>query len=252
MHKIAITSGKGGVGKTSLSANLGIALTQAGARTTLFDADLQLANVDVTLGIQPAYTLQHVVSGERTLSEAICNGPGGLRVIAGGSAISILMAAGPKRMGMFLDQLDGLASNTDFLLFDTSAGLDNRVVTFWKAADEILVITTPDPTSVTDAYATIKVAVRRAPETPISVIVNMANDDIEAAAVFRTLADIAARFLDTKISLLGTIPMDTMAAACIRKRSPFMITAPNCPAAHRLKKVAASLQSRFESGLLAA
>ncbi|HTQ10448.1 MAG TPA: P-loop NTPase, partial [Fimbriimonadaceae bacterium] len=163
MHRIAITSGKGGVGKTNLAANLGIALSQLGSRTILFDADLQLANVDVALGIQPQFTLQHVVSGERSLSDAVSAGPGGLKVVAGGSAISTLMAAGPKRMGMFFDQLETLSLEADFLLFDTSAGLDNRVVAFWKASDEILVVTTPDPTSVTDAYATIKVAARRAP-----------------------------------------------------------------------------------------
>lgn len=238
MRRIAITSGKGGVGKTSIAANLGIALTQAGGRTVLFDADLQLANVDVALGIQPTYTLQQVVSGERTLLEAVTAGPGGLKVIAGGSAISTLMAAGPKRMGMFLGQLDVLKTQAEFLLFDTSAGLDNRVITFMKSVEEIIVVTTPDPTSVTDAYATIKVASRRTPATPISVIVNMANFDAEASAVFKTLASITTRFLGANLRFLGTVPTDTTAASCIRSRKPYILAAPGCPAARALRDIA--------------
>lgn len=238
MRRLAITSGKGGVGKTSIAANLGIALTQGGARTVLFDADLQLANVDVALGIQPTYTLQQVVSGERTLLEAVTAGPGGLKVIAGGSAISTLMAAGPKRMGMFLGQLDVLKAQAEFLLFDTSAGLDNRVITFMKSVEEIIVVTTPDPTSVTDAYATIKVASRRTPATPISVIVNMANHDAEAGAVFKTLAGISMRFLGANLRFLGTVPTDTTAAMCIRSRKPYILAAPDCPASGGLRHIA--------------
>lgn len=252
MKKITITSGKGGVGKTSLAANLGVSLVEAGSRTILFDADLQLANVDVALGIQPEFTLQNVVSGEVPLSRALCEGPGGLMVIAGGSAVSALMTAGPKRMGTFFGQLDALSFDADFLLFDTSAGLDNRVITFCKAADEIIVITTPDPASVTDAYATVKVAARRSPGTPIGIIVNQASSDGEAAAVFRTLSSISTRFLDVNLSLLGTVSSDPKVASCTRQRKSFMVAEPDCAAARQMRGIAARLRGPSEAYLVAA
>ncbi|MFI5387541.1 MAG: MinD/ParA family protein [Fimbriimonadales bacterium] len=252
MKILAVTSGKGGVGKTSLSANIGIALSQSGAKTILFDADLQLANVDVALGIQPEFTLQHVVAEEMGLADVICEGPGGLKVIAGGSAISTLMAAGPKRMGTFLSQLDDLKSEADFLLFDTSAGLDNRVMTFCKVAEEIVLVTTPDPASVTDAYATVKVALKRSPGKPIGVVVNMAASDGEALGVFRALSEITRRFLDAELTNLGCVSMDTSVASCNRRRIPFLIGAPDCPASRQVHQIAKRLRSRDASQRMSA
>ena len=244
MKTYAITSGKGGVGKTSLSTNIGIALVQSGAKTILFDADLQLANVDVALGIQPEYTLQHVVAEEMPLVDVICDAPGGLRVIAGGSAIGTLMTAGPKRMGTFLSQIADLSQETDYLLFDTSAGLDNRVMTFCKFADEVILVTTPDPTSVTDAYATAKVALKRAPGKPIGVVVNMASSEADAQQVYRTLADIARRFLGAELNFLGFVAMDPKVTSCNRKRVPFLVGAPDCGAATQVRAIATKLRSR--------
>ena len=141
-------------------------------------------------------------------------------------------------MGMFLSQLGALEDRADFLLFDTSAGLDNRVVTFLKEADEIIIVTTPDPSSVTDAYATVKVASHRAQGKPVSVIVNMASSQAEAGAVFRTLSDVAMRFLGTSLSYLGMVPMDPAAAFCVRNRRPFILSAPDCPASRALMEIA--------------
>jgi len=125
VRTIAITSGKGGVGKTAIAINLGCALSEAGKRVVLFDADLQLANLDVALGIAPVYSLQHVVSGEKSLMEVLTSGPMGMRIVTGGSGITSLMHAGPQRLAKFMSQLDDLADTTDFLLFDTAVSADS-------------------------------------------------------------------------------------------------------------------------------
>lgn len=225
MKQLAITSGKGGVGKTSLAANISIALAQLGHRVVLFDADLQLANVDVVLGIQPEFNLQHVVAEERTLEEILAPGPGGIRVATGASAVPALMSAGSKRMGAFMSQLESLEASTDYLIFDTAAGLDNRVITFLKLAHEVILITTPEPTSITDAYATMKVAFRREPEAKVHVVVNQCSAAYEGKTVFLTLQSAVEGFLDQSIDLLGIVHHDDVVNLAIRRRKPFLLAA---------------------------
>jgi len=208
VRSIAITSGKGGVGKTFIAINLGCALAEAGKRVVLFDADLQLANLDVALGIESEYSLQHVVSGEKTLTEVLTSGPMGMRIVTGGSGITSLMHAGPQRLAKFMSQLDDLAETTDFLLFDTAAGLDNRVFAFLKRADEVLVVLTPEPTSVTDAYATIKVLFRRKHDAVVRALVNRASSEKVAKATYRALKSTVQNFLDQDLLYAGCVSRD--------------------------------------------
>ena len=208
MRTIAITSGKGGVGKTSIAINLGCALSEAGKRVVLFDADLQLANLDVALGIEAEYSLQHVVSGELSLTEVLTPGPMGMRIVTGGSAVTSLMHAGPQRLAKFMGQLDDLAKTTDFLIFDTAAGLDNRVFAFLKRADEVLVVLTPEPTSVTDAYATIKVLFRRKPDATVRALVNRATSEAVAKATYKALKTTVHNFLDRDLLYAGSVCRD--------------------------------------------
>jgi len=241
MKTIAITSGKGGVGKTSLSSNLAIALVEQGERVVLFDADLQLANVDVALGIKPEFTLQHVVAEQKKLVEVLADAPGGIKVVTGGSAVTSLMSAGPKRMGTFFSQFDELAEVTDQLIFDTGAGLDNRVTRFITMSDEIVLVTTPDPTAVTDAYATAKTAFRKKPDAKISVIVNMVTSESEGKAVFKTLATITESFLKKELHFLGSVHQDQAVASAIRSRKPLLTLAPSSQATKDIRKLAKKL-----------
>ncbi|MBS1724098.1 MAG: MinD/ParA family protein [Armatimonadetes bacterium] len=243
MKTIAVTSGKGGVGKTSLSTNLGIALTRLGERTVVFDADLALANVEVLLGVRAERTLQHVVAGESSMSEIVARGPEGLGVIAGGSGIPMLMRSGPKRLGVMFEQVQELAATTDILIFDTSAGLENKVLAFLKNADEVLVVTTPEPASITDSYATIKTLFRQKPDAVVKVVVNQARDGHEANEVFGVLSRITQDFLKKELEFAGFVRQDEAVSRSARLRKPYMMAEPKSDAAKDTSKLAVSFSS---------
>lgn len=241
MKTIAITSGKGGVGKTNISVNLAIQLSLNGHRTIVFDADLGLANVDVILGIRAEHTLQDALSGEKTLRQIIQEGPGGVRFIAGGSGIEALANLQGPRLEQFLGELAELEGNTDVLIFDTGAGIDNNVLTFLQAADEVLLVATPDPASVTDAYAISKALWARRPSAQVKVILNMVNDEAHALAVFGKLRSITEQFLGKSLSFGGYVRFDHKAMGWIRKRRPFVINEPRMAASIDIQTIAARL-----------
>lgn len=245
MKTIAVTGGKGGVGKTLVSINLAIGLAQAGKRVVLFDADLQLANIDIALDLQPVMNLQHVVAGEATLLEVLTPGPAGIRVVTGGSAVQGLMNAGPKRMAMFLSQLETLRDSTDVLIFDTGAGLDQRVMTFLRLAEEIVLVTTPDPTSVTDAYATAKILWKKDPAAQVSVLCNMVQSQGEGLAVYQTLKGICEGFLGRSPRFLGSVHADLRAMESVRKRFPFVLLAPESPGAKDIQRLASGMAAQL-------
>lgn len=241
MRTIAVTSGKGGVGKTNLSANIGIQLSKRARRVVIFDADLGLANLDVVLGTAAPFTLQHVLTGEKTLSQVVTDGPAGTRFIAGGSGIEALVNLSGPQLERFLSELAELERSTDILIFDTGAGLDGNVMTFLQAADETLLICTPDPASITDAYATAKALWTRRPDAVIRVILNMVLDDAHAKAVFVKLKSITEQFLGKSLLYGGHVRQDNRALECIRKRRPFSIADPSLPASQDVTAIAAAL-----------
>ncbi len=245
MKTFAITSGKGGVGKTNLAVNLGIALAQRQKRVVLFDADLGLANVDVVLGARAPYTLQHVLAGEKTISEIIARGPGGLHFIAGGSGIESLVNLSAPQLDRFLSEVLELESHYDILLFDTGAGVDENVMTFLEASDEVLLITTPDPASITDAYATAKLHLARKPSAIIRLLLNMVTDSKQAEIVYGRVNAIALQFLSQTLHYLGCVRYDASVAQCVRKRQPFILSAPNSRAAEDVHRIASRMLGQF-------
>lgn len=244
MRTIAVTSGKGGVGKTSLAANIGLALAASGRRVVVLDGDLGLATLDIVLGAKAPFTLQHVVAGVKTLSEVVTWAPGNLGFIGGGSAIHSLTHAGPKRMGIFLSQLEDLAATTDYLFFDTGSGIDNKVLHLLAAAQQTLLVATPDPASIADAYAVAKLLYRKVPDACIDVIVNQVQSDEEGRGVFQVLDQIAEQFLNKDLSYIGHVHADPQVLRAVRTRVPFMRVAPSCRAAGDVRAIARRIEAQ--------
>jgi flagellar biosynthesis protein FlhG len=241
MRTIAITSGKGGVGKSTVSANLAIALGGLGRRVVLFDADLGLANLDLLLGVTPRHTLRHAVREGCPLLACLTPCPNGVRLVPGGSGVAELIDLPDAQLDSFLRQLIALEGDCDDLIFDTGAGIQRSVMRFLIAADEVLLVCTPDPASVMDAYATAKTLFSTRPEARIRVIVNQAEDEEHARAIFARLREIVARFLDRTIWYAGALRRDPCAIDAARRRIPLVIAFPRSRAADDLHAIARGL-----------
>jgi flagellar biosynthesis protein FlhG len=205
---IAVTSGKGGVGKTNIVANLAIAFSKQGKSVLVLDADLGLGNIDVLLGLAPQYSLEHVILGEKSLSEVIFDGPAGIKILPTGSGVEELTALTPEQKLVLLSEFDRLENSLDIFLIDTGAGISSNVLYFSTMAEEIIVVLTPEPTSLTDAYAIIKVLSQKHGEKEFKVLVNMARNEGDARDVFQKLSVVSDRFLDVAVDYLGFISMD--------------------------------------------
>ena len=248
---LAVTSGKGGVGKTNFSTNLALTLTQQGLRVIVLDADLGLANLHVILGVTPRYHLEHVLLGERTLAETLFPGPGGIQIIGGASGLSDLANLDGRQRDYLVESLQELDTLADVVIIDTGAGLSHTVMSFLNAAEEILVVTTPEPTAITDAYATIKVVTGENPEAKIRLIVNMAQSAEEAQAVANRLNRIALQFLRVGLDYAGYLPLDPTVRAAVRAQKPFTLLYPNSPASRSVAQIARNLGFYEESRLSA-
>jgi flagellar biosynthesis protein FlhG len=242
---ISFTSGKGGVGKTNLVVNLGVALAQRGHTVLMLDADLGLANIDVLLGVQPKYTLHEVLSGKKELSEVMVAGPSGVSIIPAASGVDVLRGLSPQQRLMLLEAVENLAYSFDYLLIDTGAGIGGDVMYFNSAATEIVCTITNEPTSLTDAYALIKVLSGNYGEKSISVIVNQVASEAEAKAVFGRLARSVTRFLQVELRYLGWIPSDPAVVAAVREQKALLELYPSSPAARACVHTADNIDGDF-------
>jgi flagellar biosynthesis protein FlhG len=223
---IAITSGKGGVGKTNIVANLGYTLGKAGQRVLVFDADLGLGNLDVLLGLTPRYNLSHVIEGSKRLSQIVVNGPGTLKILPASSGIQeMTKLTQSQRVGLF-DELNTMLLDYDIVLIDTAAGISSNVLHFNASANEIMVVVTPEPTSITDAYALMKILSVKYQEKHFRLIVNLAKNEREADEVSRQLCLVANRFLDVNIEYFGSVLVDDNVKAGVRKQKAVSEMAP--------------------------
>ena len=235
---LAIASGKGGVGKTSISTNLAIALSMRGKSVVLFDADLGLANVDIALGIKPQYTIEHVIRGEKTLEEVIYEGPGGIRIIPAASGIAHIAALSAAEQSELIRSFSELSYPIDHLIVDISAGIDSNVLTFVSACQEVVVVVCDEPTSITDAYALIKVLNKERDITRVKVLANMVTDEGHGRFLCEKISHVVDRFLDVHGSYLGAIPYDDYLRKSVRQQRPVIQAYPTSEAARSIKLLA--------------
>jgi flagellar biosynthesis protein FlhG len=233
---ITVTSGKGGVGKTNLSVNMALGFARMGKKVIVMDADLGLANVNVMLNMIPKYNLYHVIKKQKTIREILVETEYGISVVAGASGFSQIADMGEDERQNFINELDTL-SNADIIIIDTSAGVSRNVLDFIAAADDAVIITTPEPTAITDAYGIIKIIATESDtfSMGLKLVVNRAKNADEAKTVAERLIKIAGQFLNLKIDYLGFIYDDPAVSQAVQRQKPFLVIDPKCRASTCVK-----------------
>ncbi len=234
---LCIASGKGGTGKSVMTANLGLYLATKGKKVLILDADLGLANAHLLLDMQPRYNLSHVLNEKRSLEEIIDVGPEGLQLISGGSGISQLAALDEYHLFLLIRQVAALEEKNDFILIDTSAGIAPQTMVFLYAAREIILVTTPDVTAMTDAYAMMKTMMQKNPETRLSLVANKTRSEKEAKGVYEKLDRVSQKFLSRSIRSWGHVPFDKHVSRSIVKKDPIIRSFPRSEAGRAIANV---------------
>lgn len=238
---VTITSGKGGVGKTNIAANLSICLSNNKKRVLLIDADLGLGNLDVLMNLNSRFNLAQVLAGRKTIEEIIQLGPAGVEVICGGSGIEELANINQFQRQRLLDALEQLDDRADIIVIDTGAGISPNVISFCMASDHTMVVTTPEPTAITDAYAMIKVLAGRKYKGRISLLVNMADSMAEGKKTYRQISEVAARFLNTPVYDGGILCRNELVSSAVRRREPVVLAYPRSAIAEHFATISARM-----------
>lgn len=238
VRMMSVTSGKGGVGKTNIAANLAYLLAKMNQRTMILDADAGLANIDVILGINSPYNLYHVLKGEKLLFETMVEGPGGIKILPSASGIPEMAELSRGQKLTLIDELNRLNKSLDYILIDTGAGISSNVMYFNMAAREIIVVTSPEPTALTDAYALIKVLYQRHAKKRFRLIVNMVRNPSEAKEVYERLSNATDQFLNLTIEYLGYVLFDEKVRQAVLQQKAVTEIYPNSSFARCLTGIA--------------
>ena len=240
-HSMAITSGKGGVGKTLVTVNLACQYARKGLKVLLIDSDLSLANIDVVLGLSPQHTIQDVLDGRLTLDQVAIPGPLGITILPAASGVADLSNLSEMQKNSLMDHIDHWDADFDVVLVDTGAGISPNVRFFVLAVERIMVVATPDPASVTDAYALMKVMFTNHRVAHFDLVVNQVKDNAEAKEVYRTLSQVAEKYLNVGLNYAGFIPHDVRLGQAVRQRQVVSEMFPSAPSALAFQKVADNL-----------
>jgi len=235
---IAVTGGKGGVGKTNVSVNLGIGFAELGRRVMLLDADLGLANIDVLLGLHAKHNLSHVMSGECTLEEILVDGPKGMRVVPGASGLQKMAELSPAEHAGLIHAFSEVSSDVDVLVIDTAAGISDLVVSFSRAAQEQIVVVCDEPASITDAYAIIKLLNREHGVSHFRILANMVKTVQEGRDLYNKMCRVTDRYLDVMLSYMGSVPYDEQLRKAVKGQRPVIEAYPRSRAAQAFKNLA--------------
>ncbi|MEO5377965.1 MAG: P-loop NTPase [Magnetococcus sp. DMHC-6] len=244
-HTIAVTSGKGGVGKTLVSVNLAVDFAKQGLKVLIVDADLGLANVDVVLGLTPKYTIQDVLDDKMTLDEVAITGPYGITILPAASGVAELSTLTEGQRLALMDHMDHWNADYDVVLVDTGAGISSNVRFFVLAVERILVVATPDPASITDAYAVMKVLFMNHHVSHFDLVVNQVRSDSEGLEVYRTLNRVTDRFLNIALHYVGDIPYDPQLVQCIRQQKPVVDLFPDAISSLAFKELSNKLRKEW-------
>lgn len=235
---IAVTGGKGGIGKTNVSVNLAVAMAQAGRRIMLLDADFGLSNVDILLGMHPTSNLSHVIRGEMSLSEIIVDGPAGIKIIPAASGLQDMAALSASQHAGIINAFSELQGHIDTLIIDTAAGIGANVTSYSRAAQEVVVVLCDEPAAITDAYALIKLLNKDYGVTRFQVLANMVNSSVDGRALFNKLLRVADKYLDVTLDLLGSIPQDDFLRKAVQKQRAVIEAYPRSKSALAFHKAA--------------
>jgi len=235
---IAIASGKGGVGKTNIITNLGIALKKMGKEVLIFDADLGLSNIDVLLSLAPKYNIEHLINGEKSLKEIIIEGPNGIKILPAGNGVQELTSLNEFDRLRVLEQFDEYTEKVDIMLIDTSAGISENVTFFCTAVQENIIVVTPEPTSITDAYALIKILHNKYHEKDFNLAVNLAKNEDEAKEVYKRLSMVTEKFLKVDLHYLGFVRYDENVKKAVKMQDAFVNVFPNTNASKDIFDIA--------------
>ena len=240
---IAVTGGKGGVGKTNVSVNLAMALGDIGRRTVLMDADLGLANVDIMLGLRPKLNISDVLDGKCRLTDIMLNVNENVRIVPASSGTQEMTSLSAHEHAELIYAFNDVEEELDVLIIDTAAGISDSVVSFIRAAQEVLVVVCDEPTSITDAYALIKLLNRDYRMSRFRVLANMVHNESEGRNMFNKLLTVTDRFLDVTLQYVGSIPYDECVRKAVQKQSPVLVSFPKSKVALAIRQLAAKVDS---------
>ena len=240
---ITVASGKGGVGKTNVVGNLAVTLAKAGRQVLIFDADLGLGNIDILFGLTPKHNIAHVLQGEKSMDEILVQGPHGIWILPAASGVAGLAQLDASAQARLIEAVSALDMPLDYLLVDCAAGISGDVLTFSRAAQELIVVLANEPASVADAYALIKVLSRNYGQRRFHLLPNMVRDARDGQVLFAKISEVADRYLDVALDWVGSIPLDPAVRAAVRIQRPVGDAYPNSPAALAFDALAARVQS---------
>lgn len=235
---IAVSAGKGGVGKSNISVNLAVALAQLNKNVMLLDADLGLANVDIMLGLHTKYNLSHVIQGVCNLSDIILHGPNGISVIPSASGTEFMTQLTQAEHAGIIDAFNELTDDLDYMIIDTAAGISDAVLSFTRSSQELIVVVCDEPTSLTDAYALIKVMSKRYEWTHFHILANMVRNLKDGRELFNKLFRVSEQFLDVQLDYLGAIPFDEHVHKAVKMQKPVLTAYPDSEASAALRDLA--------------